>query len=98
MFGQNEVLLAVEVLVISACGLPFYAVSTFLVKGFHSKQNMKVPLQAAILSLSSNIFFSLLLMESLGVHGLAWANVIAAVAQSFLLYWKTSDLQWSSSH
>ena len=34
MFGQNEVLLAVEVLVISACGLPFYAVSTFLVKDF----------------------------------------------------------------
>ena len=96
MFGQNEVLLAAEVLVISACGLPFYAVSTFLVKGFHSKQNMRVPLQAAILSMSSNIFFSLLLMESLGVHGLAWANVIAAVAQSFLLYWKTSDLKWSS--
>ena len=40
--------------------------------------------------------FSLLLMQSLGVHGLAWANVIAAVAQSYLLYWKTSDLKWSS--
>ena len=96
MFGQNEVFLAAEVLVISACGLPFYAISTFLVKGFHSKQNMKVPLHAAILSMSSNIFFSLLLMQSLGVHGLAWANVIAAVIQCFLLYWKTSDLKWSS--
>ena len=96
MFGQNEVLLASKVLVISACGLPFYAISAFLVKGFHSKQNMRLPLQAAILSMSSNIFFSLLLMQSLGVYGLAWANVIAAIAQSAFLYWKTSSLKWSS--
>ena len=64
LFGTEDVKIASEILCISAAGLPFYAFSAFLVKVFHSKQNMTLPLQAAIISMSANLIFSLILMKS----------------------------------
>lgn len=93
LFGTEDVKIASEILSISAAGLPFYAFSAFLVKAFHSKQNMTLPLQAAIISMSANLIFSLILMKSFGTHGLAWANVIAAIGQFFYLFLKTEELK-----
>ena len=93
MFGQQQVVGASEVLLIAALGLPFYAVAAFLVKVFHSEQNMSVPLKAAIVSLITNLGLSLLLMDSFGVFGLAWANVLAALFQTAFLWIKSKDLK-----
>jgi putative peptidoglycan lipid II flippase len=84
-FGTEEVGQAKGILIISSIGLPFYAISTFLVKVYHSKKNMKLPLQAAVVSMLTNLLLSLLLISDYQVHGLAWANVIAAAIQSFYL-------------
>ena len=46
---------------------------------------MKLPLQAAVVSMLTNLLLSLLLISDYQVHGLAWANVIAAAIQSFYL-------------
>ena len=93
MFTADNVLLASEILLISVFGLPFYAGSGFLVKVFHSKKNMKLPLHAALLSMTVNLLMSVSLMFFYGVHGLAWANVIAAVFQVLFLAWKTPELR-----
>ncbi|HAF59144.1 MAG TPA: hypothetical protein DCL00_06100, partial [Opitutae bacterium] len=65
--------------------IPLYALSTFIIKSFHSQKNMKVPLQAAFISLLVNLVASLLLMKAYGVIGLAWANLFAAFFQFFYL-------------
>lgn len=84
-FGRGDVITASEILMISAAGLPFYAISSFLVKAFHSEKNMKPPLKSAILSMLINVVFSLLLMDSNGARGLAMANVLAAISQTGFL-------------
>ena len=50
---------------------------------------MSVPLKAAIISLITNLGLSLLLMDSFGVFGLAWANVLAALFQTAFLWIKS---------
>lgn len=97
MFTADNVLLASEILLISVFALPFYAGSGFLVKVFHSKKNMRVPLHAAMISMVINLLMSVMLMFSYGVHGLAWANVIAAVFQTVFLAWKTPELRLRDS-
>jgi putative peptidoglycan lipid II flippase len=84
-FGAEEVERAKDILVISSFGLPFYAISSFLVKVYHSKKNMSYPLQAAIVSMLCNLIFCLLLISDYQVEGLAWANVLAAAIQTFYL-------------
>ena len=87
-FGAKNVSGAKEILVISSIGLPFYAISTFLVKVFHSQKNMRVPLNAAICSLIANFVLSLILIADYQAHGLALANVLAAVMQTLYLVFK----------
>ncbi len=87
-FAAESVGMASKVLEISAWTLPFYAVSTFLVKAHHSQKRMKVPFQAALVSLVTNLCASLLLMENFGVVGLAWANFVASAGQTIFLAWK----------
>ena len=87
-FGAKNVSGAKEILVISSIGLPFYAISTFLVKVFHSQKNMRVPLNAAICSLIANFVLSLILIADYQAHGLALANVLAAVMQTLYLAFK----------
>jgi len=91
-FGQNNVAGASEVLEIVAWTIPLYAISTFLIKSYHSNKNMRIPLKAASLSLFVNLGCSLVLMRICGVLGLAWANLLAAFVQSIYLYCKNPEL------
>ncbi len=84
-FGKEEVMIAADILIISVAGLPFYAISSFMVKAFHSEKNMKPPVKSAVFSLLVNILLSLLLMDSAGARGLALANVLAALIQTTYL-------------
>jgi len=84
-FGNTEVSQASDVLKVAAWTIPAYAISTFLVKALHSKKNMKAPFQAAIVSLTTNTFFSLFLMKDFGIIGLSLANLLAAYAQCAFL-------------
>ena len=94
-FTEQNAYMAYDVLKIVAWTIPLYAVSTFLVKSYHSQKNMKVPLTAATLSLIANLLLSLLLMFHLGVFGLAWANVFAALIQLFYLCVKSDVLRFN---
>jgi putative peptidoglycan lipid II flippase len=92
-FGPEQTKKAVDVLRIAAWTIPFYALSTFLVKAFHSEKDMKRPLHAAVVSLIVNFLLSLILMNKYGVLGLAWANLISAFCQMLFLCSKKNGLQ-----
>ena len=84
-FGYSDVIRGTAVLQVSSWTVPLYALSSFLVKVHHSMKNMSIPLRAAGVSLVSNLILSLILMPYLGVVGLAWANLIAALLQVLTL-------------
>ena len=53
---------------------------------------MSLPLQAAIISLTANLLFSLFLIGEYKVHGLAWANVLAAIMQTSYLVFRLEEI------
>ena len=95
-FGEGEVKAGSEILLIASLGLPFYAISTFLVKVYHSKKMMNLPLHAAIISLCTNLLLSILLIGEYQVHGLAWANVLAAIIQTGYLAIRLEEIPFQA--
>lgn len=91
-FGGENVYMAGHILGVVAWSVPFYALSTFIVKSFHSQKNMSIPLKAALVSFIINLLASILLMQHFGVMGLAWANLLAAFFQLLYLYLKNNEL------
>ena len=87
-FTTTEVAQTIPVLIIASLCLPFSAVAAFYIRGFHARKDMKTPLLAALLSLTANIFFSIAFMQFWGVLGLASANFLASVFQTFFLVFK----------
>jgi putative peptidoglycan lipid II flippase len=85
-FEQADVLATVPLLAIYGIGLPLYSAATFATRGLHASKDMRTPLRVAAYCLLINLFFGLVLMQFLGAAGLAAANVLAALAQSCLLW------------
>jgi putative peptidoglycan lipid II flippase len=85
-FMEADVMATRPLVWIYATGLPFYAMATFLVRGLHSRKDMKSPLRIAVLVLFLNLILSLLLMRIYGAAGLALANVVATAIQASLLF------------
>ena len=87
-FEQADVLATVPLLAIYGLGLPLYSAATFATRGLHASKDMRTPVRVAAYCLLINLFFGLLLMQFWAAAGLAAANVLAALAQSWLL-WRT---------
>ena len=85
-FEQADVLATVPLLAIYGIGLPLYSAATFATRGLHASKDMRTPVRVAAYCLLINLFFGLVLMQFLGAAGLAAANVLAALAQSWLLW------------
>jgi putative peptidoglycan lipid II flippase len=88
MFAADDVRAAVPVLQCGAAGLPFFAWSTILSRGYHARQDMRTPLRLACWNLLLNLLLSVLLMRRFGAAGLAAANAIAAACHCLLLQWR----------
>lgn len=86
-FSAQDVSLLVPLLSIAALGIPFYAVSSFLTRAYHARQDTTTPARIAAAILVVNLALCLLLMQRYEAAGLAAANTIAAVVQVTLLGW-----------
>jgi putative peptidoglycan lipid II flippase len=85
-FEQADVMATVPLLAIYGIGLPLYSAATFATRGLHASKDMRTPVRVAGYCLLINLFSGLLLMQFWGAAGLATANVLAALAQSVLLW------------
>jgi putative peptidoglycan lipid II flippase len=85
-FNQADVADTVPLLAIYGIGLPFYSAATFATRGLHASKDMRTPVRVAGYCLLINLFAGLGLMQIWGAAGLAAANVLAAIAQSWLLW------------
>lgn len=86
-FDRDDVSLASPIVVIFAVALPFYSLSTFATRGFHSVKDMRTPYKLAVFIFVLNVALSLSLMFPFGTLGLASANVISAMVNGVLLQW-----------
>lgn len=85
-FQAQDVMQTLPLVAIYGLGLPFYSAATFATRGLHACKDMKTPVRVAGLCLMVNLFSGLLLMQFLGVRGLALSNVLAAGVQSIFLW------------
>ena len=85
-FDAGDVIATVPLLAIYGLGLPFYSIATFATRGLHARKDMRTPVRVALYCLLINFFAGISLMQIMGAAGLAAANVMAAIAQSVLLW------------
>ena len=85
LFGAGDVSACLPVLLVSVFGLPFFAMSTFATRGFHSMKDTRTPVRVSYWAFAANIVLSLALMFPFGAPGLAGANVGAAALQAAML-------------
>jgi len=84
-FGMEDVGALGAVIAVMALAMPFYSLSVFATRGLHAFKDMKAPMRIAVWAFLSNLVFSLILMWPLGAVGLAAANLLSAMLQSYLL-------------
>lgn len=85
LFGTKDVDVCLPVLIVSVIGLPFFALSTFATRGFHSTKDTRTPVKVSYWAFAANVALSLALMFPFGAAGLAGANVGAAALQALML-------------
>ncbi len=85
-FNQSDVDSTVPLLAIYGIGLPFYSIATFVTRGLHAIKDMLTPVRVAVYCLVINLLSGIILMQFIGAAGLAAANVLAAIMQSYLLW------------
>ena len=84
-FRANDTALTLPLLWTFALGLPLYSMAVLLVRGFYAFKDTQTPMKISIFVFVLNIVLSLILMQILGVVGLALANVLAILGQTILL-------------
>ncbi len=85
LFNAKDVDICLPVLAVSILGLPFFSISTYATRGFHSSKDTITPVKISCWSFATNIILSLALMWRFGAAGLAAANVAAAALQAVML-------------
>ena len=85
LVDYSNVQTAVPVLILFALALPFYSIATFSIRCFHAQKDMKTPVKFSLYTLIINTILSLILMNAMGVYGLALANLISAIFFTLLL-------------
>lgn len=86
-FSAEDVSLMVPLLAVTALSIPFYAVSAFLTRAYHARQDTSTPARIAVVVLIVNLALCLALMGRYEATGLAAANTLAAVVQVALMGW-----------
>lgn len=88
-FSVNDTQQILPIIGIYCISIPFHGLSTFLIRCFHAIKDMKTPVYIGCKVLILNAIMTLVLMKTFGIQGIASANAIAVIAQTYMLY---SDL------
>ncbi len=85
-FDLADAAITGKVLAALVMGLPAYVLVKVLVPNFYARSDTRTPVYAAFISLGVFILFSFLLLDRLGVMGVAFASVIGAWINVAFLY------------
>lgn len=85
-FGVSDSEQILPILSIYCISIPFYGISSFLVRSFHAIKDMRTPVYIGCIMLVINILLTIFLMEMYGVLGIACANTLSVILQVYMLY------------
>ncbi len=75
----------VPLLALFAVGLPFFSVTSLLVRAFYALKDTTTPVRVALVDFVLNLVLSVTLMQRFGAAGLVLASTAAIIVQAFLL-------------
>ena len=84
-FTPHDVMMASRSLIALSLGLVFFLAVKVLVSAFYARQNTKLPVKIAIVSMLANVAFNALLIGPLAHAGLALASALSSVINVGLL-------------
>ena len=84
-FNSHDTYLTSTALFFYSIGILAYGLKELLAKSFYSLQDTKTPVRNATISVVINIVFSIILVNIMGIGGLAWASSISATVTTMLL-------------
>jgi putative peptidoglycan lipid II flippase len=84
-FAERDLWATVPALQIFALALPFYGVSSLLVRTFYAQQNTRTPVRVAVSILLVHGVLAITWMGRFQTVGLAWASTLSAMLQTFWL-------------
>jgi putative peptidoglycan lipid II flippase len=84
-FGDFSIGITSRALIVSALGMPGYAVQAVVCRAYFAEQNGRVPLLAGLASILVNIILCAVLIRPLDVAGLALASAAAISVNALLL-------------
>ncbi|MDE6432517.1 MAG: murein biosynthesis integral membrane protein MurJ [Opitutales bacterium] len=85
-FGVSDTQQILPILSIYCISIPFYGISTFLVRSFHAIKDMRTSVHIGCILLIVNVIATVVLMNLFGVPGIASANTISIILQTYMLY------------
>jgi len=85
-FSAGDVDLTGPLLMILAAGTPLFAINAFMTRAFHAFKDTRTPVAYVGVSFAVNFVASVALMFPLEAKGLALANVLSAIALTWLMY------------
>ncbi len=92
-FGISDTIQILPILSIYCISIPFYGILSFLIRNFHAIKDMKTPVYIGCAILFFNIIATIILMNILGIIGIALANTITIILQTHMLYSKLHKKQ-----
>jgi putative peptidoglycan lipid II flippase len=85
-FGIQDMDRVLPVLRVCIFSLPFHALSTHFIRGYHSKKDTMRPMIFSFINCATNIVLTIGFMFYLEVVGIALANLLSVILQMFLLH------------
>ncbi|MDR1435421.1 MAG: murein biosynthesis integral membrane protein MurJ [Puniceicoccales bacterium] len=84
-FTERDMGLVLPVLRVCLLSLPFYALSTYLIRGYHCKKDTRKPMVISLIHFATNTILTLSFMFWLESIGIAFANLFSVIIQAILL-------------
>ena len=85
-FGQSETLLTSGIVICYGIGLIAFAIRELLTKAYYAFGDVKTPMINGVAALVLNVFLNLVLVNYMGLNGLALATSISAYVMMLLLW------------
>jgi putative peptidoglycan lipid II flippase len=85
-FTRSVTILTAEILLAYTLGLVFYVCNRILAPAFYAMHDTRTPVRTGMVAVGVNIATSILLMQALGVVGLALATALGSLSNFLLLF------------
>lgn len=85
-FGERETQLTSGIVIYYGIGLIAFAIRELFTKAYYAFGDVKTPMVNAAVALVLNVFLNLILVNYMGLNGLAFATSVSAYVMMFLLW------------